>query len=118
MCFTQIKLVTHLCCPDLTKCLSSFDVMDLFRALSYHHQACVSTYIQPTPYRTSQFDILIKANKIWIYTKNDIVGIKQVHASNSFLICDQSNPVERKENHASHEISARSYEYEKPDQYR
>ena len=86
--------------------------------MSYHHQACVSTYIQPTPYRTSQFDILIKANKIWIYTKNDIVGIKQVHASNSFLICDQSNPVERKENHASHEISARSYEYEKPDQYR
>ena len=68
MCFTQIKLVTLFCCPDLTKCLSSFDVMDLFRPMSYHHQACVSTYIQPTPYRTSQFDILIKANKIWIYT--------------------------------------------------
>ena len=87
--------------------------------MSYHHQACVSTYIQPTPYRTSQFDILIKANRnldLYQLSKNDIAGIKQAHASNSFLICDQSNPVERKENHASHEISARSYEYEKPDQ--
>ena len=92
--------------------------MDLFRDMSYHHQACVSTYIQPTPQDKSiwYFDKSKQNLDLYKLSKNDIAGIKQVYASNGYLICDQSNPVERKENHANHEISARSYEYEKPDQ--